>query len=328
MLSSILDFIKRNGEAGFALISLALLSFIVGAAFDFFKIFPAPSLQHGFLAAEAIRERFLEGEPEFQSNIWHTTPHAGRGVTKLDEDRAYPGLTLYTSADAQRAYLIDLQGNVVHEWHKTFREVWPDPPHVPSVVPPQNITYRRVLVLGNGDLLVVADGVGSTPYGYGLFKLDKNSDVIWRYAEPVHHDVDVGDDGKIYTLIHYNESALPDDGRVRNIETPFIDDYLVVLSADGQELERVNLTQALLNSPYGHLLRREKERPDDRRDPLHNNTVKVLSEEMALVHTYGKPGQVLLSMKSLHLVALVDVELEQIVWATWALGARSTIRVS
>lgn len=315
MVDSILNFVRRNFEAGIVVISLTFLVFVAGAAVDFFRIFPYETLQHGFLAADAFRERYLTEQPTFERAIWYPARHKGRGITLNNGQAAFPGFTLYASGDAQRAYLIDLNGEVVHLWELAFRDVWPQPSHVGYVVPSQNIYYRRVRAFPNGDLLVVLEGAGSTPYGYGLFKIDKDSNIIWRYSEPAHHDIDVAADGTIYALIHYNRTSLPDDGQFRNIETPFIDDYVVVLSRDGKELDRVKITQAILNSPYDYLLRGGTESPDDKRDPLHNNTIKVLSEKLAPAHPYGKPGQVLLSMKALHLIALLDIELRQIVWA-------------
>ncbi|NJR76693.1 MAG: hypothetical protein HC773_30360, partial [Scytonema sp. CRU_2_7] len=43
----------------------------------------------------------------------------------------------------------------------------------------------------NGDLLVIYEGVGDTPWGYGLAKFDRDSNVVWKYLEQVHHDVEV-----------------------------------------------------------------------------------------------------------------------------------------
>lgn len=315
MVEVIINFLRRYREAGIAIVSLGFLLFIAGAAFDFFKIFPYKAIQNSFLAAEALREHYLTSQETLERTIWHPSRYGGKGVTKKDELAAFPGLTLYASADAQRAYLIDLDGNIVHQWVRTFRDVWPEPAHVAHVVAPALISYRRVIAQPNGDLLVIVDGVGTTPYGFGLFKIDKDSNLLWKYSEPAHHDIDVAPDGTIYTLIHYNEFSLPDEGKISNIETPFIDDYVVKLSPDGEELDRVNVVQAILDSKYDYLLRRKTEPPDDKRDPVHNNTVKVLSEALALAHPYAKAGQVLLSMKGLNLIALLDIELRKVVWA-------------
>src|SRR5438045_2310179 len=52
----------------------------------------------------------------------------------------------------------------------------------------------------NGDLLVVFHGLEKMTHGYGLAKLDKDSNVLWKYAANAHHDVDVGEDGTVYAL--------------------------------------------------------------------------------------------------------------------------------
>ena len=84
----------------------------------------------------------------------------------------------------------------------------------------------------NGDLLVVYEAVGDTPYGYGIVKLDKNSNILWRYFGRAHHDIDVGPDGRIYALTHDIVDFPADFGR---LATPRLEDNLVVLSPDGEE---------------------------------------------------------------------------------------------
>jgi Arylsulfotransferase (ASST) len=58
-----------------------------------------------------------------------------------------------------------------------------------------------------------------------VVKLDRNSDVIWTYLRPGHHDVDIAPHGRIYVLTHeivdepldYGNFAQP-EGRSRVIE--------------------------------------------------------------------------------------------------------------
>lgn len=54
----------------------------------------------------------------------------------------------------------------------------------------------------SGDLYVLAAAGGAIPWGYGLFKLDKDSNLLWKYLEQTHHDLNLLDDGRIVTLTH------------------------------------------------------------------------------------------------------------------------------
>ena len=48
-----------------------------------------------------------------------------RGVTRHDPASGRnPGLTLYSSGHEAAAYLIDMEGRVVHEWRLPFSAVW------------------------------------------------------------------------------------------------------------------------------------------------------------------------------------------------------------
>ena len=34
---------------------------------------------------------------------------------------------------------------------------------------------------------------GDSPWGYGLVRIDKDSQLVWKYLGQTHHDVDIGD---------------------------------------------------------------------------------------------------------------------------------------
>ena len=141
----------------------------------------------------------------------------------------------------------------------------------------------------------------------------------------MHHDVDVGEDGTIYALRQEIIYAPPRG--LEYIPTPYIADYLVLLSPEGAELKRIDLLAALRDSPYSPLLspleRPDKQamppasREDDarRRDVLHTNFVKVLSRKLAPKFPLFKAGQVLISMRHLDAIAVLDPESSAVVWA-------------
>ena len=48
------------------------------------------------------------------------------GVTFHDADRVQPGLNLFTSGHGPIALLVDIEGEVLHEWRVGFDELFPD----------------------------------------------------------------------------------------------------------------------------------------------------------------------------------------------------------
>jgi hypothetical protein len=81
-----------------------------------------------------------------------------------------------------------------------FRQAWPQAPHIADTLPDMQIHWFHTYLYANGDLLAIYHGDDEAPYGYGLAKLDKDSKLLWAYANNVHHDLDVAEDGTIYML--------------------------------------------------------------------------------------------------------------------------------
>ena len=98
-----------------------------------------------------------------------------KGVTAYERGRAYDGLNLFTSGDSEKAVLVDMDGTVLHEWRHPFHRAFPDTKE------PRGVSYlefwRRAYMYPNGDLLAIFDG-------FGLIKLDKDSNLIWANPAP------------------------------------------------------------------------------------------------------------------------------------------------
>lgn len=92
---------------------------------------------------------------------------------------------------------------------------------------------------------------------------------------------------------------------------PILEDFIVVLDADGKELARVSLLEALERSKYSSYL--DETRPFG--DILHTNAVQVLPAIAAEDPAAFETGNVLTSFREIDLVAVVDMEAEKVVWA-------------
>lgn len=304
-----------------SILAIFVLSFLGGAMTTEFESFPYPQLlERPFRALESYIDRFAQASSPNQTDFWF--PLRGderfqqKGTTRHLPDRAYEGYTLYTSAHESASRLVDMQGRVVHEWRKPFREVWDDPPHIDRPVEPSMIHFGGTHLFPDGDLLVNYTADGDTPYGYGLIRLDRESNLEWRYAGKVHHDFDVGSDGSIYTLIHRMRDirANPVPG-IPDRERFVLEDVLVRLSEEGEELERLSLFEAFASSPRYQPMLDHWFGNEEPWDTLHANNVERIPEDFAEHHDFAEPGQLLLSFRSLHAIALLDPEIEQIVWA-------------
>ncbi len=297
-----------------SLLAALFLCFLVGAWVVLAQVFPYSWLAHAYEGGRALLEKETQYRDPYQTDFWKPERTDAKGVLRHDPARTQQGLTLYTSGHEARADLVTMDGEVVHSWQLPFSEVWDETSPVADPQPDAFIYWRKAMVYPNGDLLAVYVASGDSPWGYGLVRLDKDSNLIWKYLGQTHHDVNVGDDGRIYTLTH--EIRQNEYRDFPQLAAPRIDDFVVVLSPDGEELQKVSITDALINSPYARLLTRVVWYTKG--DYLHTNAVDVIEAEDVAALGLGpfvKQGQVLLSFREIDTVALLDLDEERIVWA-------------
>jgi Arylsulfotransferase (ASST) len=297
-----------------SLLAALFLCFLIGAWVVLAQVFPYSWLAQAYEGGRALLEKETQYRDPYRTDFWKPVRTAQTGVTRHDPARAQQGLTLYTSGHEARADLLTMDGEVVHQWRLPFSAVWDESSPIADPQPDDFIYWRKAMVYPNGDLLAVYVAAGDSPWGYGLVRIDKDSQLVWKYLGQAHHDVDIGEDGRVYALTHeirHNEYR-----DFPQLAVPRIDDFVVVLSPEGEELQKVSITDALINSPYARLLTRVVWYTKG--DYLHTNGIDVVEAEDAEALPLGpfvKAGQVLLSFREIDTVALLDLEQETIVWA-------------
>jgi hypothetical protein len=235
----------RPGQvlAGISVLSLAVLCYISGAAAIYFDGPSSDALGKAFRGARAWWQRTesaLAARPPLEADLT---------VVSVDKvDKTYDGFTLYTTTEKSEATLIDMADNVVHRWQMPFSKAFPKAKHVAPGFDDDHIHWFRSYLYPNGDLLAIYHADGDTPYGYGLVKLDRDSNLLWTYAANVHHDLDVGEDGRIYTLTQQLVHQPP--AGLESVPSPYIADNLVVLTPNGKVLEEIPILEAFRDSAY------------------------------------------------------------------------------
>ncbi len=305
---------SSRAQTTFVAIALMFMTFVAGTAVMYFKVYPAIYFRNAFEAAKSLYILESEYNVPYTAFRWGAVrPETSEpGVLVYDVAKAYNGYTLFSSAHDEKASLMAMDGQILHEWRLPYQEFWDESGSVKNPGADSENVIRDVVLFPNGDLLALYIGNGLTPWGLGMAKMDKDSNLIWKYLEPVHHDLNIAPDGKIYTLSNYFATE-PAPG-LEEITPPFMEDYVVVLSEDGKELQRISLNKAIYNSPYRYLLDVPSilSKPWD---PLHANSVTFITEEMARVLPFAEEGQVLISMRRIDGLAVLDLETEQLVWA-------------
>jgi hypothetical protein len=303
------------------------LSYILGASVIYFELPTSTFLRQAFSGAGAWYESRNSRD---SSNAQLPTLSVGQ----IDKpDKTCDGFTLCMYGEDSQAFLVNMRGDIVHKWHIPFSKIWPTPKHVEGYVDDATVYFNDGRLYPNGDLLAVIEGpvtLGNTSNGFGLVKLDKDSNVIWSYSERCHHELDVGDDGTIYALVNEVTNKIPPE--LEFVPTPCMVDLIDVISPDGKRIKRIRVLEALQESPYAAYLGifdrpmhkvgsmatststfRQEEL---RRDLLHMNSIKALRKAQASKFPQFREGQLLISPRNLDIIAVLDPVNEKIVWAT------------
>ena len=242
-------------------------------------------------------------------------PHTD-GVTVHHKERTYSGINLVVSGHKAVAMLMDMEGNELHSWERDFEDVWPDREvqrgklryFRGTPLAPEHEYWVRVHLFENGDILAIFQF-------HGLIKLDKDSNLLWAKEGQFHHDLAVAEDGTIYVLTR-DESVYS-----RHIkDSKIFEDFVCLLDSEGNELRRVSLLDSLENSDYRQLIRQRLRLLPSAPGPFpvdlfHTNSIQLLDGKAAPTSLKLRAGNVLTSIHQLNTVAVVDMDLEKVVWA-------------
>ncbi len=230
-----------------------------------------------------------------------STDSTKAGVTRHNRDAVCPGPRLYCSGHSPAAYLIDVDGRVLHKWEM---KPWDVDDSFERGYPLYGDFLRNVHLLDDGSLLVIFEAVG-------LAKLDKDSRVVWRVQNRAHHDLDIAENGDIYVLRHYTR-VIPRIDETKLI----IDDLIAVLDSEGREKDAISVLEALENSKdYSHLLRDYLAQREVKSDLLHPNSVSILDGKHEQEMPALKKGNIMVSLAYLNAVVVIDPEIREVVWA-------------
>lgn len=241
---------------------------------------------------------------------------AGNGVTIASADPEATGYTFLTHYrdGGYGPTLIDANGNVVHRWSIPYSKVWKNAPHLDYQGQDVSIMTIGAHLFPNGDVLVTYQG-GNHPYGGGLVKIDRCSNVIWSLAENAHHWFTVTDSGELYVptqRFHRDAVAV-----FPHLKAPFYEDFVTVVSPDGKKEKEISMLKAIYDSGReAILLANSALQPGvDQEDPLHLNDVDVLDEATAKHFPIFAAGDILVSFREINAIAVIDGQTDRIKWS-------------
>lgn len=103
---------------------------------------------------------------------------AGVGLRAYDPERTWPGFTLFTPLTGDRtAYLIDLEGNIVHVWNMPY------PPGLYGYLTSTGTLFYNGKILEDPKRFI-----STQPWkGGAALEVDWNGRILWEVRHPDHH---------------------------------------------------------------------------------------------------------------------------------------------
>ncbi len=210
------------------------------------------------------------------------------GVTIYDEDLSFKGVNIYNSRHKGDAHLIDMEGNILHNWSADKGK------------------WHQIKMNEQGDLFAIIKDVM-------LIKLDWDSNIIWTNELRFHHDLDIAENGDIYSItretieVPYKSNTIP-------IEN----DYITTLSPDGKVKKKISILHLMegnimINQETDEEMAEHfKEYPDEPFDPFHTNSIEIIKRD---IDGFAHKGDLLISIREWNLIAVIDIEKEKLVWS-------------
>lgn len=297
-----------------AFILSCIICFYWGVTTVALKSFPYNLIKDQLYTLKTI-DYLLNIDDELFESRWHLEQYKDTGLIYKAPDYNSPNYTLFTSTHDYTARLLNEKGEVIHTWDMDFDKVWHDQTHMIAspLGPPltKDVFYLRDFeVFPNGDIIFAIHGMGITPWGVGLVKLDKDSNVLWKYAGFVNNDFEMRKDGKIYAVVHKIKETTAKDTAITT-DKFYLDDHIALINENGEEVKRFSLIEAFKNSKYKEFLEQLEDRTDLGGDLFHTNAIEII-EPTPNNPDWMVPGHLLLSIRNLHALAVFNPEAGEI----------------
>lgn len=206
------------------------------------------------------------------------------------------GYNFLVSGHAPEASIIDMDGKTIHTWSRSFEEIWPNYPTGQLGENPD--FWRRALLLPDGGVVAIFEGLG-------MARLDRDSELLWATPNRAHHDVRLH--GSELVTLTRAADFVPEI----NEQRPIFEDFITFVDLEtGTETRRISVPRAMLASKDPSW-----QDAENHRDPFHTNSVQVLDGTGSEKVPALSKGNVLISMRNIHTIAIIDPSSERLVWS-------------
>ena len=294
--------------------TLLVVVFLLGGFLAKSDFIPFKLIEKGLKDTENLAEETSRKRPMLLGK----STYKGDGVIIHKQDQAYQGLTVMQGwfPEGPQARLVDMDGNVIHTWMIDFFEIWDKPEHIypKHNIPKTPFNYHTMglAVLRNGSIVANVQNQGTV-------KLDKCGEVIWTVDRMTHHSVTPTEDGGFWMPANRDLREVPDDLLFLGIKRKKLkkswgryENVLLYVDTNGEIKKEFSVLQAVVDANLEHqihdaLMIRES-------DPTHTNDIEIVTEALAEKLDDISAGDLLVSLRQFHMVAIFDQDNGRIKW--------------
>lgn len=285
-------------------LSVVTLSCFYGIVASHLGWFPA---KHVYRAMEQLQQ--LISPPGFVS----ARIYEWSGVRTHRPERIAQGLTLVASVWKDQdgwtpgLRLLDAEGKLHHRWRAHPDSIFEKGSRERPNLGQADLDIQGSYLFPNGDVLINLEYVGTV-------RLDACSRVQWRLLNGGHHSIARADDGTFWipSVSERPRRGSPDHPNgLPGLDRPVYHEYLQRVTSKGEVRDRIHVLDLLYeNGLERHIRKSSASAPD----VTHLNDIEALPVRMVDEYPLFEAGDLLVSLRNLHLVMVVDPDTEEVKW--------------
>jgi hypothetical protein len=291
--------------------SLCLIAFLYGFASSELGLPPKAQMRQAISAFKAVN--LIEEDLPTGVNAIDTKATPGPIVRQLDP-AAGDELLLVTGGpnrDAAHcpkygclASIVDRTGKVLRSWPLPLDALFDKIEGFEGDAKPTNFYPIGLGLLRDGSLVATFHGRNVFPYAVGIARIDPAGEVLWKHFDGAHHWIQIGPDERIYAPIQIRRQYKHVAGNAVEIRCPYVvyDEGVRVYRPDGTVERTVMMSELLVRNGYPGLIYSVR----DDCDPLHLNSVDIVTPEVASRIPGAAAGDLLVSLREPSAIVLFD----------------------
>ena len=278
--------------------ALFLFAFAYGFAVNKYRLFPYD------LAIEfETALKWTASQAPGNSAWYYQETSRTQMITAGAEQTPADNLNLITSVIENNTLsqrIIDMSGQLVHEWRIDWFELWPDAQHLPKSDIPKTRPGTHIhgtALFPDGDIVFNFEQLGTV-------RMNACGEVLWKLPYRTHHSIFTDDDGNLWLSAQRTSTeVLP---LYPKHLPPVREPVVLQISPDGDVLQEISVMELLDKNGLRALLQMRADSITNivRGDTLHLNDVEIFSADMQ--EGFFAHGDILISLRNINTVLVFD----------------------